>query len=107
MGEGFAGKRGGGMHHRGGADGEKQVALAAGAEGELRFNFGHRFLEPYDIGPQQSAATRAFRRDIGGLRPFGDDRVLGKTFGALNIAVEFDDIAAAGALVKAIDVLGD
>jgi hypothetical protein len=107
MGEGFAGKRGGWMNHGGGPDGEKQVALAADAEGEFRFHLGHRLLEPDDIRTQQAAAARAFGRDIGSVGPFGDDGIFGETFGALNIAVEFDDVAAAGALVEAVHVLGN
>src|SRR5436190_445354 len=84
------------MHEGRGANGEKQVARTA---------HGERALD--GVGWQSSAAAWTPRWHIAAFLPFVDDLVLCKTFCATDIAVKFDNIATAGALVEAVHVLGD
>src|SRR2546423_12007462 len=104
--QGFEGERGGGMHDRGSADGEEHVARLARDEGAVDGIRRQHFTEPDDIRSQASAAAGTTRRRFIGLLPGWDHKTLLETFHAGEVPVEFDHIAAARALMEAIDVLG-
>src|SRR2546429_5000864 len=103
----FEGERGCGMDNRGSADGEKDVAGFTGGDGGFDGARRQHFAEPNDVGTQSSTATRTARRDFAGLLPRFDDGGFLKTFRPLYAAVEFENVPAAGALMKAIHVLCD
>ncbi len=68
---------------------------------------GNRFAEPDDVGPQQLAATRAFRQAGERERRTSGDRSFGGAAVAQDVAVVFDDARAARTLVQSVDVLRD
>jgi len=105
--QGIAGQRGGGINHRRGADGEKNIAGGAGGRGAFHRRFGQLFFKPDHVRPQQPAAVRAFGRHVPGVRPACDHHVFIKAFRAGDVAVQLDDLPAAGPLVQAVNVLGD
>lgn len=75
--------------------------------GASHFSFRQSLLEPYDIGSQQSAAVRTFRRDIARLLPTRNAIAFVEAFGARDISMKFNHIATARLLMEAIYVLCD
>src|SRR6185295_16108237 len=96
-----------GINKRRSANAEEKITRAARGKSVGDGLLWKRFLEPHDIGTEQSAAARTFGRHVASGWPFGNDGVFLKAFCAHDVAVEFDDVVTAGALVQAIDVLRD
>src|SRR5881398_1412275 len=95
------------MHERRGADGQKHVARLAGGDGAVDGIRRQHFTEPDDVRSQASAAAGTKRRRFISLLPGWHHLILLETFHAGDVPVEFDHVAAAGALMQAIDVLRD
>src|ERR1041385_1349519 len=89
------------------ADGKKQIAGTSGSDGAPDRVLGEVFTEPNHVWPKLSTATRTTGWRFTGLLPPFNDLVFLKAFCAADVAVEFDDIAASGALVQTVHVLGN
>ena len=68
---------------------------------------GIGFAEPDDVRPQQAAAGGAPRESVARFLGAIRDRLLDGAAVAQDVAVVFEHAAAPGALVQAVDVLGD
>ena len=95
------------MDNGGSADGEENIASSAGVKRARGFFFGHRFAEPDDVRPEEGAAARAAWGNFVRLGPGFHDHVFVETFGARNVAVQFNYVAAAGTAMEVIHVLRD
>src|SRR2546423_3939968 len=104
---GSKGRGGGGIPGGGSAGGKKPVARLARGDGAVDGIRRQHFTEPDDVRSQASAAAGTKRRRFISLLPGWDHKILLETLHAGDVPVEFDHIAAAGALMQAIDVLRD
>ena len=92
----------------GGADDQQHVATVGGNLGLLERVGRQHFVEPDDVGPQERAACRAPRRlAVARFVPTVDDAAAARALHTLDVAVQLDQLRAAGRLVQAVDVLGD
>ena len=81
--------------------------MGAGVRRELHFLLRQRFFKPDHVRTQQAAAVWTFGRNIAGVFPARNQRAFVKTFRAADVAVQFDDLAAARALMQAVHILSD
>lgn len=89
------------------ANGQENIA---GVRGEICLGhcvLGQLFFEPDDIGSKQAAAIGTFRRNVVCFGPVAQNGAFIKAFSARDVAVEFNDVPASGALMQAVHVLRD
>lgn len=103
------------LHHAGSADAEQQVALAGRGESLAQRRLGQRLAEPDHARPDLSAAGRTTRRldpsSLFRLDRIGQGVPVGCRAGCatrrVQAAMQVKDVAAAGAFMQVVDVLGD
>jgi hypothetical protein len=99
-------QRGGGLHQPGRANGEEQIGLPGGLIGGGQRLRGQAFAKPDHIGAQTGLAMGAAGHLVR-IGPGGNFPALLRADDPADIAVQFDDLTAAGPLVQAVHGLGD
>jgi len=90
---------GGWIDFRRSADDEEYLAAPRSILGGCECAFRQQFLEPNDVRPQERTAIRAARNFAVLSAPFFDDRTFPRALHPGDVAVQLDELPAAGALM--------
>jgi len=98
---------GGWIDFRRSADDQEYLAAPRSVLGGRECAFRQQFLEPNDVRSQERTAIRTPWNFAVSSAPFLDDRAFLRALHPGDVAVQLDELLAAGALMQSVDVLGD